>query len=87
MESTISGLQVELMAQAKGLLFVNSHHDGTDLLTIVSSIDISGGSAVYLAFGFSKEHPPGDPLTLPHPIIQSLFTGMNEPFSTKKSNL
>ena len=61
MESTINGLQVELMAQAKGLLFVNSHHDGTDLLTIVSSIDISGGSAVYLAFGFSKEHPPGDP--------------------------
>ena len=28
LESTINGLQVELMAEAKGLPFVNGHHDG-----------------------------------------------------------
>ena len=28
LESTINGLQVELMIKAKGLLFVNGHHDG-----------------------------------------------------------
>ena len=26
--NTINGLQVELMAEAKGLLFVNGNHDG-----------------------------------------------------------